>query len=522
MSKRSLIVIVVLDVIISLYSSFAFLYGFYDPFYPTSCIAPDEILKPKATVAQHSRLYASYYPFSLIFNTIMHIVLNIDCFELGLIPFLPFLHLLLFYVLISVYFRSSKQRIILLLLYSCLLVAYLYAVFPPYYVTIGNTGYMIFLYMLLFFNRKRGGNSILAKDFIVLLLLFLLGTFSYYTSGFASVTTIMVMTIFNLIQKILKRKRMFEDRKFFHVRSKAFMVYLTLILSLIYIYFDYMFLQNLKHVVDLEFPYVIISILAHRKIEPKDAYLVYNPPTPPLFFLIVTRISIYFVLILSIGFTIATLMKLFRNKASPEWFIVTSAFLSSFLISLYYSFLMGVIYIRYYLLFQLFLIPLIIFPTGENVHKANVVLFFTYVTLFLLALSNIYNTIYSLLNSNTLSAYTNYLLEEYATICNFISNRELAYKIMADLKTAFSIPVRCNDKDLYVVVFEHKFFSYFNTSHNIIVNVTKGIYFYPVKYMQTPIFMPSWKHYKPFVISYMLFNGVIYNSAFTTLWIKLQ
>lgn len=156
--------------------------------------------------------------------------------------------------------------------------------------------------------------------------------------------------------------------------------------------------------------------------------------------------------------------------------------------------------------------------------KANVVLFFTYVTLFLLALSSIYNNIiHSLLNTNTLSAYTNYLLEEeYATICNFIGNRDLVYKIMADLKTAFSIPVRCNNKDLYVVVFEHKFFSYFNASHNIIVNVTKGIYFYHVKYMQTPIFMLSWEHYKPFVISYMLFDGVIYNSAFAALWIKLQ
>uniref|UniRef100_A0A7J2U3X2 Uncharacterized protein n=1 Tax=Ignisphaera aggregans TaxID=334771 RepID=A0A7J2U3X2_9CREN len=517
MPKKSLI-IVALGVIISLYSSFAFFFGFYDPFYPTSCIVLNEVSKSKADVVQHSRLYASYYPFSLIFNAIMHIVLNIDCFELGLIPYLPFLHLLLFYILISVYPRLDKQKVILLVLYSCLLVTYLYVVFPPYYITIGNTGYITFLYILLFFYRKRG---IIAKDFIVLLLLFLLATFSYYTAGFVSVTTIMLVAIFNLVQEILRRKRTSENRKFFHTRSNVFMVYLiTLILSLIYMYFDYVFLQNLKHIADLEFLNTIINILAYRRIEQDN--LMYSPPTLPSFFLVVTKISIYFALILSTAFIIVTLMKLFRNEASLEWFIVSSALLSSFLISLYYSFLMNAIIIRSYLFFQLYLIFLVISSTKENVRKVNAVLFFTYVALFLLALSNIYGTIYSLTNSMVLSYYTSYLPEEeYVTICDFIGNRGLEYKIMADLKTAFSIPIRCNDKDLYVVVFEHKFFSYFNSSHNMMINVTKGIYFYTMKYMQTPIYMLFWKHYKPFVISYMLFDGVIYNSAFTTLWIKL-
>jgi len=522
MSRKNLIVITLLGVIVSLYSCFAFLYGFYNPFYPTSCIVPNEAHESNAAVVQHSRVYASHYPLSLIFNTIMHIILNIDCFKLGIIPFLPLLHLLLFNVLVSIYFKSDKQRIILLLLYSCVLIGYLYVVFPPYYFTIGNTGYIIFLYTLLFFNRKRGGNGILAEDYIALLLLFLLSAFSYYTSGFTSTITIMMATILDLIQEKLRRERVFEDRKFFYVGSKTLMVYLTLILSSIYIYFDYMFLQNLRYVINSEYLYEIITILARRKIEPGDA-LAYNPPTPPFFFLALARISMYLVLILSIAFIIVTLMKLIRSKAPLEWVIVASSLLSSFLISLHYSFLMNAIYIRSYLYFQVFLIPLLIFSTRENIHKVNIVLFLTYGTLILLSLSTMYNTAYSLLNPDALSDYTNYLSEEeYPAICNFISSSKLSYNVMADLKTAFSIPVRCNDKDLDVGVFKHQFFLYFNASHNVIMNVTRGTYFYATKYMQTPIFMLFWVLYKPFVVSYASFDGVIYNSGSTTLWIKLD
>jgi hypothetical protein len=216
------------------------------------------------------------------------------------------------------------------------------------------------------------------------------------------------------------------------------------------------------------------------------------------------------------------MVKMFKNKITFTQLVIASGLLSSFLISAYYTFLMGIIYIRYYLYFQLFLIPFVISSIQEKKYKIKVSVLFAYVTLILIAFTGMYNTIYSIWNPSVLSGYTNYLTkEEYMAICNYINIKiEPEYRIIADLKTAFSMPLKCKNINIYATVIEHQFFSYFNISHNIMINITKGIYLYTIKYMQTPIFMPQWAHYKPFIISHASFDGVIYNSGLTTLWIK--
>jgi len=522
MLKWGSIVFIVLSVIVSLYSSLAFLYGFYDPFYTTSCVALNEVFESNASVVQHSKLYASYYPLSLILNSILHMILYINCLDVGLMPVLPFLHLLLFYTLMLIYFRTDNQRTIVLSLYLCLLIAYLYAVFPPYYVTIGNTGYLLFLYTLLLFIRKRGENHISVRDLIVLLLFFILSTFSYYTSGLETILTALIAIIFSLIQSIPEKKRSFRGMGLSYIRSKVLIIYFTLALLLIYLTFDYMLFQNLRQALRLEFINTIIDIIIYRKIKLGDTHLLYNPPTPPIYIFILARTSFYFVLILSIGFLSYIMAKMFKNKITLTQLVIASGLLSSFLISAYYTFLMGIIYIRYYLYFQLFLIPLVISSIQEKKYKIKVSVLFAYVTLFLIAFTGMYNTIYSIWNPSVLSGYTDYLTkEEYMAICNYINIKiEPEYRIIADLKTAFSMPLKCNNINIYATVIEHQFFSYFNISHNIIINITKGIYLYTIKYMQTPIFMLQWAHYKPFIISHASFDGVIYNSGLTTLWIK--
>jgi len=358
---------------------------------------------------------------------------------------------------------------------------------------------------MLIFVRKRSG-SIASPDIVILFLFILLGIFSYYTSGSSIIFVLLALAVLSIIRR--GKARLSNNKGFW---------YIILIACLIYFSFDYIFFRYLRDLARMGFVESLIDIVIYRRVQVLDEQLAYSVVYPDWLSMIL-RISTYLVLLLTVTFIITTVIKalLGYNVSTPQ-FIIASSFISSYAVSAYYTFLMSSLYIRYYLFLQIPLLILILSSLKRAVTKLVRVIVCG--TIIFTAISGMCNLVYTLSNSDRhLTAYTNYLSNaEYEALCRFIVS-ETSYPLLADLKTAYSLPVKC-DVSVYAKSFKHRYFEYYSSTHNVLSKIERGVYLYTVNYMRSPIFLLHWRHYKPFIVSDRLFDGLLYNTGSTFLWL---
>ena len=472
-------------------SSYAYLRGFYDPFYPTSCVPLERVSQSHAEVFHHSRMYYTNYPLSLILNSILSKILGISCLSIGVVPILPLMNLIFFHVLLPHYVNSQNKRILLISLYSLATVSILNGFHPPFYITLGNAAYFAFLYFL----SKRQPNKLATSDFISLCLLALLGTFSYYTSGFAITFTLLLTSALYIIFRLTIRT---EVTRFW---------YLILVITVLYLAFDYVFYRHLKDVFSLASIETLTNILSWRGQEDPLSFKF----TYPLAISVTQRLSVYLLLILSIVYALLTLLKILKREITLSQLILVSALISSYILSLYYSFLMRTIYLRYYIHFQTIATSL----TFRLQKKLELLL---YLSIGFIVVSSLISTIYVASYPNEiLSPYTNYVSwNEYQSLCNFLKN-SAPTTLFADLKTSFTLPIICNDPNITTHAFKAQFFTYYNETHNKLEiselkTIRNVVFLYASSYGKNGIYMWHWSHYKPFVIHESVFDGIILNS----------
>jgi len=490
-------VIVVLYSSLLIYPIYAYLKGFYDPFYPTSCVPLEEILHAQTEVFRHARFYYTYYPLSLILNSILNKILNINCLDIGLLPILSFVDLLFFHVLLHYYTRSHNEKTLLLYLYAFIMISILNKTHPLFYITLGNTAYFIFLYLLLVFVRKNTNST---SSFISLFLLALLGMFSYYTAGFSLNATLLLTLILYIVHSVLTVKT-----------KPTRLLYVVLVINTLYLSFENIFYQQLEDIYSL----VSIENLINVFSRGEQNSLSYNFNTP-LGISVVQRISLYLLLAMSTTFVVLTLLKIFFKDNGVQLPLITlaSATLASYILSLYYSFLMSTIYLRYYIYFYIVAIPLF-FRTQKT--RLRTLL---YSLIAFIAVSNLLSTIYVVLNSDTfLSQYTTYFSEhDYDVICNFLKNPTQT-AVFSDLKTSFTLPIKCDNPNILVNTFKTEFFFNYNKTHNLLENAKSGIYIYASSYARNGIYLWNWKYYKPFILRESEF-GILLNTGHMKLYIK--
>jgi len=141
-----------------------------------------------------------------------------------------------------------------------------------------------------------------------------------------------------------------------------------------------------------------------------------------------------------------------------------------------------------------------------------------YLSIGFIVVSSLISTIYvSSYPHEILSPYTNYVSwSEYENLCNFLKNAA-STMLFADLKTSFTLPIKCSNPNITAYTFKARFFTYYNKTHNKLeiseLKIIRNcIFLYASSYGKNGIFMIHWSHYKPFVIHESIFNGIILNS----------
>lgn len=477
------------------YSSYVYLKGFYDPFYPTSCVPPEKILQSKSVVFLHAKIYYTYYPFSLIINTIFSVILNINCLDIGVFPFLLFAELLFFHSVLLYYTRSYSEKIIMLFLYTFLLISILHKNHPIFYITVGNTAYFLLIF-LLFISSKRNSERFMYSDFILLFLLALLGILSYYSSGFSIITTFLLISIHRIFMNIRKRDLVVKSNIYWFV---------VLTVTLTYLSFDYMFYNHIKDVYMLTSIESLLNIFYKKTLIDPMAFKF----NIPLWVSFMQSIYIYLTVILDVIFILAFFVRFFKNNVSFSQIILVSALISSFTLSLYYSFLMSTIYLRNYIFFLTIFIPLVFQSSKLRFLKLLVLSLIT-----LIVLSCFISSMYYALNSERfLSYYTSYVRkDEFKNLCMFFehTDKEVLY---ADLKTSFVLPIECNNPNILSTVFKTNYFSYYNETYNLLMPLENGLFLYTSRYTKNSIYLMGWHYYKPFIIYDNDFSGKLMDTG---------
>jgi hypothetical protein len=480
------------------YSSFAYLKGFYDPFYPTSCVPPEKILQSQSEVFIHAKTYYIYYPLSLIFNSIFSRIININCLDIGILPILPLVELIFYHAILLRFTRSYSEKITLLCLYSFALISILDKDQPPFYITLGNITYFLFIFLLLILS-ERNTNSFTTSDFVSLFLFALVGTLSYYTSGFsitASVLLILVLYVFaNSTKKVKSNKYQF----------------IVLTITMTYLSLDYMFYRHLEDIYTLNTIEKLFYLFSKKSLNPQ-AYSF----TIPLWVSIIQRIYFYLSIILDTAYILILFLKIFKRNVHFSQIVLGSALMSSFVLSLYYSVLVSTIYLRNYIFFFTILIPLV-FPFTKRRFLRSIV----YLVTASIVISGFITSMYYASNSDTLlSRYTSYVrINEYKNLCAFLENTK-EQRLFADLKTSFTLPILCNNPNVLSITFRTDFFSYYNESFNMLKPVENGFYLYASSYMKNGIYLLGWNYYKPFIVQENDFNGTLLNSGSIKLYMK--
>jgi len=481
------------------YSSYVYLNGFYDPFYPTSCVPLEEVFQSKAEVFLHARTYYVYYPLSLIFNSIFSKVLNINCLDAGILPVLPFTELIFFHVTLLYYARSRSEKNILLCLYSFTLISILFKNYPFFYITLGNTVYFLFIFFL-FILSKRNLYGFAYLDFISLFLFALLGILSYYTSGFSIATTVLLTLILHTCNNLVAKGK----------PNRFWFIVLTIIMT--YLSFDYMFYQHLEDIYALTTSETLLNILLKKNLNNPLAYDFAVPP----WISIIQRISTYLLIILDIVFILILFLKVFKNNASFPQIVLGSALAVSFALSIYYSFLMSTIYLRSYIFFLTIFIPLF-FSSFKRGFLRSLVHF----VIAFIVISNFIASMYYFSNYDRfLSTYTSYVRTyEYKGLCIFLENT-IEQVLFADLKTSFTLPIVCNNPNMTSATFKTNFFSYYNESFNVLKPMENGLFLYDSSYMKNGIYLSGWNYYKPFIVQENDFKGILLSGDSFKLYMK--
>jgi hypothetical protein len=126
-----------------------------------------------------------------------------------------------------------------------------------------------------------------------------------------------------------------------------------------------------------------------------------------------------------------------------------------------------------------------------------------------------------MLNPNEgFSQFTNYLSErEYLVICDYLKGISDRPAIYAEYKTAYSLPLKCDNPEVTTRVFKASYFLSLNSTHNILYTVDNGIVLYSQSYASHPIVSSNWCIYKPFVMQ-SAFDGIILNGMSVRLFLK--
>jgi len=235
----------------------------------------------------------------------------------------------------------------------------------------------------------------------------------------------------------------------------------------------------------------------------------------PLEISMMQRISSYLLLTLSIVLALTMLLKILKRNVSLPQLTLTSAIIVSYGLSLYYSFLMSTIYIRYYIHFFLIAIPLVF--SFRKVELRSLL----YFLIAFIVVSKFVSTVYVASNSDRLlSQYTTYISRyEYENLCDFFENSAQSI-LFADIKTSFTLPIKCNNPNIATRNFKTEFFSYYNGTHNVFKTMENGIFLYTLNYMRNGIYVAGWKYYKPFIVQESDFKGIILNCGSMKLYIK--
>jgi hypothetical protein len=181
------------------------------------------------------------------------------------------------------------------------------------------------------------------------------------------------------------------------------------------------------------------------------------------------------------------------------------------------------LYIRYYIYFLLILVATIVRADALR-EKYFLSKFYVliYTSTIILTMYGAVASVYNPFNSNLIfSQFTSYLSEEeYLTICNYLNYISNRFIIYADYKTAYTLPLKCENPAITTRIFKPFFFSSFNNTHNILRYVDKGIVFYSLRYLSNPIPLYNWFIYKPFFVQTDSYDGLIFNSGFARLFFK--
>lgn len=516
-STYKILVLSLIYAITTIYILNSLKHGFYDAFFPTSCVSPSFIENSSAEVALHARMYLSHYPLSIIINLMLKETLDTSCWNMNMfLPLLPFVHLLFFRVLIIYFVQERKLGILLLVLYSIVLLIFLGSSVPLFYISLGDTVYLVSLYFLTVASER----GLKTSDFFVAVMLFLLGMFSYYTFGFSMFTTL-VISSFLLIAK----------RGYLSRMARQFTYFLAVI-SLVYLGFDYIFYQQLSTMEVTLYnllPTLSASILRLVNIQSHEDSLIYTPPLDLIRLLY--RLSTTLVLIFSLIFVLEYIIIFLKSDLIHDQqskittkIIVTSSIVSAYIVSINYTLMMQRIYLRYYIYFQLLAIIALIYKDIYKDYKKTLSRLLRFITPILAVLITIYGTV-ALVNiilnpSERSSQFINYLSEqEYPVICNYlkaISERTVVY---AEYKIAYSLPLKCDNPKITTRVFKASYFSSLNNTHNMLYTADSGIVFYSQSYASYLISLHNWRIYKPFVMQ-STFDGIILNSMSVKLFLR--
>lgn len=503
-------------IFVALYTFYARQQGFYDAFFPTSCVSPTFVLNSLSEVALHARMYWIHYPLSLIINLVLEEILATSCWNLNMFLYvLPFLQLLFFHTLLSYFVQEFRSKILLLIPYSIVLITFLGSSFPIFYISLGDTTYLIILYFLTIVS-KRGLRT---SEYIILLLFFFLGMFSYYTFGFSIVLTGIIFLLLFIVG-------------YKHLQEKVPQItYFLAVIFITYLGFDYIFYAQMSLFENISYSFVdIIALIFSRLLNfpSSENSLLYI--TPLNWVLLLYRVAVAFVLISCLIFVLKVISIILKSASMPRYpakilpkLIVASFIISVLFVSIIYTLLMHRVYIRYYIYFLLILVAAIVRACAVrekySFSKFSVLI---YTSIIILTIYGAVASVYNPFNSNLIfSQFTGYLSEEeYLAICNYlncISNRFIIY---ADYKTAYTLPLKCESPAITTRIFKPSFFSIFNNTHNILRYVDKGIVFYSLRYLSSPILLYNWVIYKPFFVQSDSYNGLIFNSGFASLFFK--
>jgi hypothetical protein len=178
------------------------------------------------------------------------------------------------------------------------------------------------------------------------------------------------------------------------------------------------------------------------------------------------------------------------------------------------------IYLRYYIYFQLLVIIAIVYKDYKK-FLSRLLRFITLISAVLLTIYGTVALVNTMLNPNERSSqFINYLSEqEYPVICNYlkgISERTIVY---AEYKTAYSLPLKCDNPKITTRVFKASYLSSLNNTHNVLYTADSGIVLYSQSYASYPISLYNWRTYKPFVM-HSTFDGIVLNSMSVKLFLR--